>query len=566
MCNDKIYQMKNNNKLTVIDFFGGAGGFSEGFRQQGYEIIKGIDYWKPAVDTFNHNFDLDGERINVLEYSDSIEKINQLPDSDIILGSPPCVSFSNSNKQGGADKTLGISLIETFFRIVAVKKHQPNSSLKAWYMENVSNSIKYTRDTYTFTELNLTEWANEHDINPNSQAINFIDNHGVLNSFDFGVAQARKRLFAGEVVSTGKFPDLENRAGKTVGEIFEDFPRPSSFPKAAEDPNYPSIKLKKSELTDHYYDTGIYRAHWDYSKYCKVNHPYMGRMSFPENLDKPSRTITATKLDNSREALIYHSELERKGNGQYRTPTIREIAILMSFPITYQFLGSENTKWRLVGNAVTPLVSAAIARATLSALRFPLVKKPLVELNPKLDKVLNLNNSELKLFDKTLIKKPGARFRRHPFKEGNMTVALSNYCLKRNSDSDGVWRTTVTYGTGKAYKLQEVRPSNHQDIEGFILERFDDGKEFISAIKNDLLHKVSTSSKLQSMYEQNIYQDEKLHPVDLINKVHLLVSKYANGEMTDTVEIFQYKNRAHKKQVYALYAVDQITRIINMKR
>jgi DNA (cytosine-5)-methyltransferase 1 len=202
-----------SNKLTVIDFFGGAGGFSEGFRQQGFEVIKGVDYWKPAVDTFNHNFGLDGKSIDVLEYAEDIERINQLPDSDVILGSPPCVSFSSSNKQGGADKTLGISLIENFFRIVAVKKYQPNSNLKAWFMENVSNSIKHTKDTYTFTELNLTEWANEQGINPNSQAINFIDNHKVLSSFDFGVAQARKRLFAGEVISTGRFPDLENKVG-----------------------------------------------------------------------------------------------------------------------------------------------------------------------------------------------------------------------------------------------------------------------------------------------------------------------------------------------------------------
>ena len=31
------------NKLTVIDFFCGAGGFSEGFRQMGYEIVYGFD-------------------------------------------------------------------------------------------------------------------------------------------------------------------------------------------------------------------------------------------------------------------------------------------------------------------------------------------------------------------------------------------------------------------------------------------------------------------------------------------------------------------------------------------
>lgn len=35
--------------MTVIDLFCGAGGFSEGFRQQGFEILQGIDCWEPAI-------------------------------------------------------------------------------------------------------------------------------------------------------------------------------------------------------------------------------------------------------------------------------------------------------------------------------------------------------------------------------------------------------------------------------------------------------------------------------------------------------------------------------------
>jgi hypothetical protein len=31
-----------SNKLTVIDFLGVAGGFFEGFRQQGFKVIKGV--------------------------------------------------------------------------------------------------------------------------------------------------------------------------------------------------------------------------------------------------------------------------------------------------------------------------------------------------------------------------------------------------------------------------------------------------------------------------------------------------------------------------------------------
>ena len=55
-------------KLRVIDFFCGAGGFSEGFKQMGYEIVYGFDHWKPAVDTFNHNFNLRCELKNIPHY------------------------------------------------------------------------------------------------------------------------------------------------------------------------------------------------------------------------------------------------------------------------------------------------------------------------------------------------------------------------------------------------------------------------------------------------------------------------------------------------------------------
>jgi DNA (cytosine-5)-methyltransferase 1 len=84
-----------------------------------------------------------------------------LPNTEIIIGSPPCVSFSSSNKSGNADKSLGVELTETFLRIVAVKKHQPNSILKAWFMENVVNSKRYLQTAYTFKDLGLSEWANK---------------------------------------------------------------------------------------------------------------------------------------------------------------------------------------------------------------------------------------------------------------------------------------------------------------------------------------------------------------------------------------------------------------------
>ena len=151
-------------KLSVIDFFCGAGGFSEGFRQQGFDIKMGIDRYQPAIETFNHNFGLDCSVKNMLDFEHSIEEIEALPDTDIIIGSPPCVTFSSSNISGKADKSSGITLTQIFLRIVAVKKWQKNSILRAWYMENVPNSIKHLASEYTFEELGLSDWAADNKI------------------------------------------------------------------------------------------------------------------------------------------------------------------------------------------------------------------------------------------------------------------------------------------------------------------------------------------------------------------------------------------------------------------
>ncbi len=78
------------NQLTVIDFFCGAGGFSEGFRQKGFRVLKGYDNWQPAIDTFNHNFESDSTVKNILDFKDSIEEIDLLPNTDIIIGSVHC--------------------------------------------------------------------------------------------------------------------------------------------------------------------------------------------------------------------------------------------------------------------------------------------------------------------------------------------------------------------------------------------------------------------------------------------------------------------------------------------
>ena len=86
------------------------------------KIIKGYDNWQPAINTYNHNFGTDSEVKNILDFKNKIEEIQDLPETDVIIGSPPCVSFSSSNKSGKADKSLGLELNKVLFENCCSKK------------------------------------------------------------------------------------------------------------------------------------------------------------------------------------------------------------------------------------------------------------------------------------------------------------------------------------------------------------------------------------------------------------------------------------------------------------
>jgi len=196
-------------------------------------------------------------------------------------------------------------------------------------MENVANSRNYLADYYTFNDLGLGHWAKKNKLSPNKKAIILKDNQPLINSADYGSYQARKRAISGEIIFREKLiipkptnsDDKESKLPKwnTLGNLLDNFPSPilKYSEELIQDPIYKSIKIKFPELTDHFYDSGLYKSEWRQSREHKTNHYCMGKMAFPENKEKPSRTITATKSGTSREALIYKSEYSRKGNGEY---------------------------------------------------------------------------------------------------------------------------------------------------------------------------------------------------------------------------------------------------------
>lgn len=449
--------MSNQRTFRVCDFFCGAGGFSEGFRQKGFKVVFALDIWKDAVDThaLNHP-DCMHSQMDIREL-DAPEKIDDVvPDTEIIVGSPPCVAFSYANRGGKVDKKEGKSLVEAFLRIVAWKKRK--GVLKYWAMENVVGLRKHLKERYTFKELGL----------PGGDSIALETRGGVYNSADYGAPQNRIRFVCGEYpepAKKGKMLTLGDVIGSLKGEL-----------PTVQDPVY-GFQMPTSLLTDHFYDTALPSFKWREAKRLKEDSGFYGKMSFPDQMSRPSRTVMALNATPSREAIV----LSDGRPGSYRTPTIRELATIMGFPINYQFQADSIAgKHRLVGNSVCPPLSAAIAESILRMEGLP--NEHFIKQEPNLKKLrVNLNElapKKMALRDR----RPHARFARHInyLKYGSFRVELDN---KESNFSKGriVWSAKLHHSSGRT-QMKYITATLDQ-IES-MLARHDDKVRVEKYIRN----------------------------------------------------------------------------------
>jgi DNA (cytosine-5)-methyltransferase 1 len=205
----------------VISLFAGAGGMDIGFRNAGFDVVVAVEQDSSCCDTLRAN----NPKLSVLEGD-----IRELPtelimkqgglkplEAALVIGGPPCQSFSLAGKRMGLDDPRGMLLLQ-FSRVV--KEALP----LAFVLENVKGMVNWSGGKAL--DAVIEEFT--HPIEHENKTYKYEISYKVLKASSFGVPQHRERLFM-----------VGNRVGKSF-----DFPKPQYGFADSSQPNLFESDLK----------------------------------------------------------------------------------------------------------------------------------------------------------------------------------------------------------------------------------------------------------------------------------------------------------------------------------
>lgn len=398
-------------KYKFIDLFCGAGGFAKGFEMAGFQCIGGIDNVQAAVDTHSFNFPYSKSLcrdIRTIEPEEFHTEIGSHQEVDIIIGGPPCPTFStighakiqSINKK--YDRDIADDPRNELFMdyLKYVKYFQP----EIFIIENVPNFMtKYKGETFKAVKEIIANDLPEYDI---------VEPTKVLNSVFYGVPQIRKRmmLVACKKGYEFKYPEPTHWYHESLSTRCVQTSAKAQELNHTNLPLYVDVETALKDLpkiTDNWrIDECEYSHHNNlhpYQKLMRVNtektvrnnicrmsnerakkvFSHMKQGDIYMDLPKHVRQILPFRED------IFKDRLKKLVNTnpswtviahigmdgymyihpeELRTLSVREAARLQSFPDDFVFIGNQQQTYVQVGNAVPPLLSHALAKSTLKAL------------------------------------------------------------------------------------------------------------------------------------------------------------------------------------------------------
>jgi DNA (cytosine-5)-methyltransferase 1 len=408
------------DKLAVIDLFSGCGGLSEGFLQTGkYDGIAHVEWEAPMVNTLRNRlvtqwghteeearrrvvqFDIQ-QTEELLEGKWRDETIRSYASNnhseiiknglkglirntniDVIVGGPPCQAYSihgRAKDPNSMSTDYRNFLFEGFVKIVDSLKP------KVFVFENVPGILTAkpggvpitTRIYEAFREIGY-KVLHPDDLNL-----------ALFNSSNFHVPQNRKRIL---------LIGVKENNSLNLDEIYQEIRR-------REDPeNKTTVKdaigflpvilpLKKAikdgrKNISHYSETNHVAQHipryhnsrdveifkeWVTNKMNYISHSE--KVRYYQNKTKKNTLYSKYRnLEWDKQAYTIVAHLQKDGlmfihpdSNQARSITIREAALLMTFPLDYEFIGSNAYCYKMIGNAVPVNLAKAIGESLYQVL------------------------------------------------------------------------------------------------------------------------------------------------------------------------------------------------------
>ena len=338
------------NSVSCVDLFCGAGGLTHGFVLEGLPVIAGVDLDPACRFPYEAN-----NRARFLERDVSQVTVDELQslfggsDITILAGCAPCQPFSSYAQRYALDgKDTKWGLLYEFARLA--KGARPDIIT----MENVPTVAKH---------------AVFHDFVNTLKRLGYVVWFDVVDSSRYGVPQLRRRMVLlasrhGEI----KMIEPTQKQPKTVRQAIGRL-RPLEAGQAApRDKLHASSTLSMKNL-----------------QRIKVSRPGGTWRDWPEHLVADCHRVESGKtypgvygrMEWDKPAPTMTTQCYGFGNGRFGHPeqdraiSLREAAILQSFPRNYSFLpGNSEVNFtalgRLIGNAVPVDLGRAIARSIKS--------------------------------------------------------------------------------------------------------------------------------------------------------------------------------------------------------
>jgi DNA (cytosine-5)-methyltransferase 1 len=342
----------NNNGYKVVSLFSGAGGLDVGFVGAGFQILWANDFDRDSCETYRRNI---GDHI----HEASVYELNysSIPQTDVLIGGPPCQGFSVAGKMDLEDNRN--DLVWEYFNIV--EKVKP----KIFLFENVRALGKLQK----FSNFRKMIFSRISDIGYRAES-------KILNSKNYETPQSRERFFIIGV-------------DKDLTKLNPIFPEP-----------FLNEITSKEALIDL-----IYSADNNDHAPAKITlaanpilrkSPYAGNifngMGRPINLNRPSPTLAASMGGNKTPIIelsqfkenppeswveLMHAKIkngykfdpyEIEVPSDLRRITVKEAARLQTFPDNYDFAGARTSKYRQIGNAVPCNLGFHLAKSITDSL------------------------------------------------------------------------------------------------------------------------------------------------------------------------------------------------------